>query len=68
MSLIHSVVCGTGTPKDRDEERDVIGVSSIFKLTHRTVVLTKLLPIFVLSCPRKDTHLKWKVPRFDCAG
>ncbi len=82
MPRMHSVVRGTGTPKDKDEvnkrdacewdgwvcERDVIGVSSIFKLTHRAAALPKILPIFTLSCPRKAARLKWKVPRFDCAG
>ena len=78
---MHSVVRGTGTPKDRDEvnkrdtcewdgwvcERDVMGAPSIFKLTRRAADLAKLLPIFDLSCPRETTRLKWKVPRFDCA-
>ena len=38
---------------------DVIGVSSIFKLTHRAAALAKLLPIFALSCPRKAARLKF---------
>ena len=42
----------------------MIGAPSIFKLTHRAAVLTKLLPIFALSCPRKAARLKWKV---ECA-
>ena len=31
----------------------MIGAPSIFKLTHRASALAKVLPIFVLSCPRK---------------
>ena len=57
---MHSVVRGTGTPKDRDEvnkrdacewdgwvcERDVICAPSIFKLTHRVATLARVLPTF----------------------
>ena len=35
----------------------MIGAPSIFKLTRRVAVLTKLLPIFALSCPRKAACL-----------
>ena len=41
---------------------DVIGVSSIFKLTHRTAALARVLPTFVLSVERKDSRLKVKIP------
>ena len=45
-----------------------VGAPSILRLTRRAAALAKLLPIFALSCPRKAARLKWKVPRFDCAG
>ena len=81
-SRMHSVVCGTGTPKDRDEVnrrdacewdgwvcvRDVIGAPSIFKLTHRTAVLTRVLPTFTLSYKRKAARLKVKIPPLVCWG
>ena len=34
-----------------------IGAPSTFKLTHRAATLSKLLPIFDLSCPRKTARV-----------
>ncbi len=79
---MHSVVCGTGTPKDRDEvnkhdacewdgwvcERDVIGAPSIFKLTHRDVSLARVLPTFALNYERKTARLKVKIPPLVCCS
>jgi hypothetical protein len=79
---MHSVVRGTGTPKDRDEVnrrdtcewdgwvcvRDVIGAPSIFKLTRRAAALARVLLTLALSCERKTTGLKWKSPPLVCCA
>ena len=77
-----SVGRGTGTPKDRDENRrdvcewdgwvcvlDVIGAPSILRLTRKTTDLATVLPTFLLSCARNAERRKSKSPPLvDCAG
>ena len=47
----------------------MIGVPSIFKLTHRSGDLVRVLPTFVLSCDGKTACLKVKSPPLvDFAG
>jgi hypothetical protein len=58
-SDINWVVCGTGTPKDRDEvnEREVcecdleaIGIPLMFNVIHSAADLARMLPTLDLTC------------------
>ena len=44
---------------------DVMGVSSTFRLTRKSVSLPRVLPTVGLNCEDRDERQKWKSPRFD---
>ena len=82
MTHMPSVGRGTGAPKDRDEVNrrdvcewdgwvcvlDVIGSSSILRLTRKAAALARVLPTLLLSCARNAARRKSKSPPLvDCA-
>ena len=55
---------GDGTPKNTDGVN--IGDPSIFNLTRKAAVLTRMLSTLVLSCEENTTWWKWKSPLVGC--